>query len=201
MKIVTGIEQGSDEWLQMRAGKVTASNFSKVMAKGAGKTRKTYLYQLAAEILTSAPIETFKNAAMEWGNECEPQARAMYEFNEDVEVEEVTFIHGIEGVGVSPDGLVGDNGMLEIKSPNTTTQIERYLSGKFPSTYKAQVQGQLWVAEREWEDFLSFDPRIEGKASYFKIRVERDDSYIRDLEVEVQIFINDLSEILQQLRG
>ena len=201
MKIVTGIEQGSDEWLQMRAGKVTASNFSKVMAKGAGKTRKTYLYQLAAEILTSAPIETFKNAAMEWGNECEPQARAMYEFNEDVEVEEVAFIHGMDGVGVSPDGLVGHAGLLEIKSPNTTTQIERYLSGKFPSTYKAQVQGQIWVSDRAWCDFVSFDPRIEGKASYFKIRVQRDDEYIAELEKEVKLFINDLSEVLQKLRG
>ena len=201
MKIVTGIDQGSEEWLQLRAGKVTASNFSKVMAKGAGKTRKGYLYQLAAEILTSAPIETFKNAAMEWGNECEPQARSMYEFSEDCEVEEVTFIHGMEGVGVSPDGLVGDNGLLEIKSPNTTTQIERYLSGKFPTTYNAQVQGQLWVAEREWCDFVSFDPRIDGKASYFKIRVDRDDYYIAELSKEVQIFINDLSEMLDKLRG
>ena len=102
MKIVTGIEQGSDEWLQMRAGKVTASNFSKVMAKGAGKTRKTYLYQLAAEILTSAPIETFKNAAMEWGNECEPQARAMYEFNEDVEVEDVARLCSYVGEELHP---------------------------------------------------------------------------------------------------
>lgn len=201
MEIVTGIEQGSDEWLELRAGKVTASNFSKVLSKGQGKTRNGYMYQLAAEILTGAPAETFKNSAMEWGNECEPQARAMYELESDCDVEEVTFIHGREMVGVSPDGLVGDKGLLEIKCPATTTQIERYLSGKFPTTYKAQVQGQLWVAEREWCDFVSFDPRIDGAASYLCLRVQRDDEYIESLSAEVDRFIKDLLNILEKLRG
>jgi len=201
MEIIRNIYQGSDEWLELRSGKVTASNFSKVLSKGAGKTRNSYMYQLAADILTGAPTETYKNAAMEWGNECEPQARAMYELESDVDVEEVAFIHGPEMVGVSPDGLVGDSGLLEIKCPATTTQIERYLSGKFPTTYKAQVQGQLWVAEREWCDFVSFDPRIDGAASYMCLRVERDEDYIKNLSVEVDRFIEDLLNILEKLRG
>lgn len=201
MQIVRDMIQGSDEWLELRAGKITASNFSKVMAKGAGKTRKSYMYQLAAEIITGEPIETYKNAAMEWGNECEPQARAMYELDQNVTVKEVAFVHGPEMVGVSPDGEVGDEGLLEIKCPATTTQIERFLADKFPTTYKAQVQGQLWVCEREWCDFLSFDPRIDGDASYWLTRVVRDDDYITELAKEVEIFKQELLSIVDKLRG
>jgi len=199
MEIIRGIEQGSEEWLAIRCGIVTASNFSKVMAKGGGKTRLSYMYQLAAEQLTGQPVETYSNAAMDWGNECEPQARSSYEFRENADVEQVTFIRGISDVGCSPDGLVGSAGMLEVKCPKTTTQIERYLKGDLPSTYKAQVQGQMWVAEREWCDFVSFDPRINGPSSYFKTRVERDDKYISELEIEVDNFLNDLNEILEKL--
>lgn len=199
MRIINGVEQGTREWLDIRLGIVTASNFSKVMAKGNGKTRLSYMYQLAAEKLTGQPVETYRNAAMDWGNECEPQARATYEFMEDKSVEEVTFIHGVEGVGCSPDGLVADFGMLEIKCPKTTTQIERYLAGDFPSTYKAQVQGQMWVAEREWCDFVSFDPRIDAPSYYFKVRVGRDDKYIDELEKEVKQFLVELNEMIDKL--
>jgi len=203
MNIITDISQGSEEWKSLRLGKITASCFDKVMAKGRGnspsKTRQSYMMQLAAEILTQQPQDSFTNQYMEWGNECEPQARSMYEFNNNVDVEEVAFIELDEHVGVSPDGLVGDNGMVEIKCPKTTTQLERFLSGEFPSTYKAQVQGQLWVSEREWCDFISFDPRINGAASYFEIRVERDEEYIKLLRKEVHKFSVELRIMLGKL--
>jgi len=203
MEIIRDMEQGSDEWKAIRLGKATASCFMKIMSKGKGsapsKTRQSYMLQLAAEILTQQSQDSFINQYMEWGNECEPQARSMYEFNNNVDVEEVAFITLDEFVGVSPDGLVGDNGLLEIKCPKTTTQLERFLSGEFPSTYRAQVQGQLWVSEREWCDFVSFDPRINGSASYFEIRVKRDEGYIKLLGDEVRKFKDELDILLGHL--
>ncbi len=204
MNIIKDIEQGSEEWLALRAGKITASRFSDVMAKGRGnapsKTRESYIKQLAAEIITGQPEESYSNKYMEWGNECEPQARSMYEFKHDCDVEQVAFIERDEMVGVSPDGLIGDNGLIEIKCPKTTTQIDYYLKGDFPSTYKAQVQGQLWVSEREWCDFVSFDPRINGSASYFEVRVHRDEEYISELNKQIRFFVNELNELLERLK-
>ena len=203
MKIIYDVEQGSNEWLMMRLGKLTASKFSDVMSGGRGnapsKTRESYMYQLAAEILTGAPVESFKSSAMDWGNECEPAARAAYELAMDVDVVECAFIELNGNVGVSPDGLVGDDGLLEIKCPNTTTQLKRFIDGKFPSEYKAQVQGQLWVSGRNWCDFVSFDPRINGDAGYFQIRVERDEEYIAKLAGECEKFIVELTELLNKL--
>jgi len=205
MKIIRDIEQGCDEWLALRLGKVTASRFADVMSKGRGasvsKTREAYMFQLAAEILTGAAEDSYSNKYMEWGNECEPQARAMYEFETGSDVDQVAFIELNEYIGVSPDGLIGDDGLIEIKCPKTTTQLQRFLSGDFPSTYKAQVQGQLWVSDRSWCDFVSFDPRINGKASYFQIRVERDESYINELYDGVTNFLSELHELIEKLKG
>lgn len=205
MNIIYDIEQGTDEWLQLRLGKLTASRFKDVLAKGRGnalsKTRQSYMYQLAAEILTGEPVESFKSSAMEWGNECEPRARAAYELKHDIDTTQCAFVEHSDRIGVSPDGLVGDKGLLEIKCPSTVTQIQRYLDGTFPSEYKAQVQGQIWVCEREWCDFVSFDPRINADAEYFEIRVFRDEDYIKQLEAECLKFIDELKELLEKLRG
>ena len=201
MEIVKDIEQGSPEWLELRCGVVTASRFKDVMAGGAGKTRKAYMLELAAELLTDEPQESYSNAYMEWGTQTEPQARSMYEFISGNDVEQVAFIKGKQGVGVSPDGLVGDSGLVEIKCPKTTTQISTYLGGSMPSSHLPQVQGQLWVADREWCDFVSFDPRINGVASYFCVRVHRDDNYIKTLEGAVDNFIFELNETVKVLRG
>jgi len=201
MQIIRGVDQGSGEWLDIRLGKVTASKFKDVMAGGKGATRKAYMLQLAAEIITGMKTDTFKNKAMEWGTETEDQARANYELNESLEVEEVSFVlHDTLSAGVSPDGLVGDCGLVEFKCPNTTTQIETFLSGKMPTTHKAQVQGQLWITEREWCDFVSYDPRINGAAEYFCVRINRDDEYIKTLEEGVIKFINELNELVGKLR-
>jgi len=203
MNIIYDVEQGSDEWLQMRLGKLTASKFADVISKGRGsapsKTRESYMYQLAAEIITGQPQDSFKSSAMEWGNECEPAARAAYELKNDVDVVECAFIEKDDWIGVSPDGLVGENGLLEIKCPNSVTQIKRVLSGEFPKEYIAQVQGQLWVSGREWCDFVSYDPRIITGADYFEVRVYRDEEYIKALSEKCNVFINDLKELLTKL--
>jgi len=204
MNIIRDIQQGSDEWLELRLGKITASRLADVMSKGRGnapsKTKASYMLQLAAEKLTGKPEDSFSNKYMEWGNECEPQARSMYEFDSGNDVEEVAFVEHDEWFGVSPDGLVGDNGLLEIKCPKTTTQIERYLAGVFPPAYKAQVQGQLLATGREWCDFVSFDPRITGEASYFCVRVERDEDYLKELSAGILAFKDELIEMLGKLK-
>ena len=201
MKIYNELTQGSDEWGAIRLGKITASNFSKVMAKGAGKTRQSYLYKLAAEIITGDQVDHYTNDAMLHGTETEPMARAAYCFENDIEVTEVGFIETDEYLGCSPDGLVGDDGLVEIKCPVTTTQIATFLSGRMPTTHKAQVQGQIWISEKSWCDFVSFDPRVNGKASYFCERIYRDDDYIKTLEIEVEKFKNELIEIIGTLKG
>ncbi len=201
MEIIRGIEQGSDEWRDLRLGAITASKFSAVLSKGQGKTRKSYMNELAAEILTGAPAESYSNQYMEWGTETEPQARAMYRLRTGFDLDSVSFIRGIDGVGVSPDDLVNDDGLLEIKCPKTTTQIETFMSGKMPATHNPQVQGQMWVSERKWCDFVSFDPRINGDASWFCIRIERDDEYIKTLEGEVIQFKKELDDLVKILKG
>ena len=203
MEIIKDIEQGTEEWLNLRMGVATASKFKDVMAGGAGKTRKSYMYSLAAELITGQREESFSNQYMEWGTETEPQARAMYEFEACCDVEEVAFIKLGSGhaIGCSPDGLVGDAGMVEIKCPKTTTQIETFISGKMPTGHKAQVQGQLWVAKREWCDFISFDPRIEGAASYYRERIYRDEDYIKKLEEGCFKFETELTELVAKLKG
>jgi len=197
------IEQGSQEWLDLRLGKITASRFKDVFSSGRGsapsKTRASYMMQLVAEIITGLPQNSFQNDAMIHGNECEPQARSNYELYTGVEVDQIGFVSFNDLVGVSPDGLVGREGLLEIKCPKTTTQIQRYLDSVFPPEYKAQVQGQMWVCEREWCDFVSFDPRINGEARYFCTRVVRDDVFIKDMTKKINIFIGELSEILDKL--
>ena len=194
MKIIDCI-QGSPEWHAARLGVASASNFSKILAKGQGKTRKAYMLRLAAEILSSEPQETYSNAAMERGIEIEPQAREYYEGLNGVKVEQVGFCKLDDNIGCSPDGLVGTDGGIEIKCPNTTTHITYILADKLPSEYVAQVQGSLWVTDRKWWDFISFDPRLKGRPSW-SIRVERDEAYINKLAIEVNQFIIELEELI-----
>ncbi|MBL4869837.1 MAG: YqaJ viral recombinase family protein, partial [Robiginitomaculum sp.] len=126
-------------------------------------------------------------------------ARAMYELERSVDVEEVAFIEMDDYVGVSPDGLIRDDGMLEIKAPNTTTQLRRALSGNYAAEYKDQIQAQLWVAERDWCDFLSFDPRLDCRASFLIERVYRDDAYIKDMESRVYKFVEKMKMAIDDI--
>jgi len=199
---VFDFEQGSDQWFDARMGMITASKFKDVMAKGQGKTRKSYMYQLAGEMITGEREDSYSNSYMEWGTLNEPSARAMYELEKGVEVDLVGLITTDgKNVAASPDGLVGNDGSIEIKCPKTTTQIETYLSGKMPTGHKAQVQGQMWVAERDWVDFISFDPRMNGAASFFCTRVYRDEDYIKTLEESCKIFESELYYMVELLQG
>ena len=201
MQIIRDIEQGSEEWLALRFGWITASKFKDVIAGGQGKTRKSYMMQLAAEVVTGERVETYSNEYMEWGTQTEPQARATYELENAAEVEEVSFIrHDTLKAGCSPDGLVGDSGMVEFKCPKTTTQIETVLSGKMPTGHAAQVQGQLWVSEREWCDFVSFDPRINGASHYFCVRQYRDEEKIKQIAEGVAKFQDELLKMIEVLK-
>lgn len=199
--------QGGPEWVACKTGKISASRFKELLAKGQGKTRQNYLYEVAAEILTGQKTVKKPTAAMEWGVLTEPAAREAYMIKERVQIRQVGFVEMTKadgegcGVGCSPDGLIADDGMLETKCPNTATHIETILSNAMPSEHKPQVQGGLYVCQRKWCDFVSFDPRIQGPASYFKIRVYRDEDYISRLQTEVDRFIVELQGVLSKLQG
>ena len=205
MNIITTCEQGSPEWLALRLGKVTASRIKEVLANGRGnapsKMAESYMIELVAEILTGESKPFFENDAMRWGTETEDEARAVYSIkNSRFDVEEVAFIEHSEFIGMSPDGLVGDDGLLEIKCPNTTTQLKRALSDDYAKDYKAQIQMQLWVSGRDWCDFVSFDPRLDCAAGYLEQRVHRDNSYISDMQNKTFEFVGKMKELTNKLK-
>lgn len=182
--IILNGEQGSQEWLLSRLGRVSASSVSKLIgAQGKPSTQaQGYINQLIAERITGELPEQYTNAHMERGNELEPDARRLYEFLTDSEVVEVGFcLHDTIAAGFSPDGLVGDDGGLEIKCPAPHTHVEYLRSGKLPSKYKPQVMMALWISGRKWWDFMSYHPAMKP----LLVRVERDEDYIEALEKEV----------------
>ncbi len=197
MKIYDCI-QNSEEWYQVRLGKVTASCFSKANAGGQGKTRKTYMIQLIAERLTQSEQEGFSSAVMVRGQEIEPYAREYYELLNDVSIREVGFVERNENIGASPDGFIGEDGLIEIKCPLSTTHIATILADKVPTTHKPQIQGQLWVCEREWCDFVSYDPRVRQRP-FFCERIYRDEDYIKELHIKIQMFIDEMNQMMQIL--
>lgn len=200
------MDQRTDEWFQARLGKVTASRVADVMAKtktGYSASRDNYMAQLIVERMTGKPVESFSNAAMEWGTAQEPFARAAYEVAKSVMVEEVGFVQhpSIEQAGASPDGLVGDDGLVEIKCPNTATHIETLLSQSVPAKYIPQIQWQLACTNRSWCDFVSFDSRMPEGAQLFVKQVAIDRDYIAQMEQEVNKFLSEVDQKLSQLRS
>ena len=171
------IIQGSDEWKQLRLGKVTASRVADVIVKtksGYSASRANYMAQLIAERLTGVPAESYTNAAMQHGVETEPEARAAYEFYKGATVEQVAFVPHpkIEQAGCSPDGLLGSDGLIEIKCPNTATHLETLLGKSVPGKYEAQIQFQLACTGRAYCDFVSYDPRMPEHMRLFVKRME-----------------------------
>lgn len=193
-------EQGADEWRQARAGIPTASSFATVLAKGKGgsesKTRQTYLYKLAGEVITGEPMESYSNAHMERGHEMEPEARKLYEFMEDQTVQQVGFIRSGRA-GCSPDGLIGDDGMAEIKTKLPHIMVAAIMRDDPPPEHRAQLQGQLWIAEREWVDFCAYWPGFPLVTR----RVHRDEAYIKTLAEAVDQFNVELDEIVSKVRA
>ena len=198
------IEQRSDAWFTARLGKVTASRVADVIAKtksGYSASRDNYMAQLICERLTGQQGESFTNSAIQHGIDCEPLARSAFEAYADVMVEEVGFVPhpSIEMSGASPDGLVGLFGMLEIKCPNTATHIDTLLSQTVPGKYITQMQWQMRCCERQWCEFVSFDPRLPQDLQLFVKRVEFDPEYVAMLEKEVIQFLAELDDKVNKL--
>jgi putative phage-type endonuclease len=200
------LQQGTDDWFRARLGKVTASRVADVIAKtktGWGASRKNYLAELVAERLTGSPAESYTNAAMKWGTDTEPHARAAYEFFRDAAVVEVGFVPHptITMSGASPDGYIGAEGLIELKCPNTAAHIETLLGGEVADKYIVQMQWQMACAGRQWCDFVSFDPRMPEELRLFVKRVSRDDKRIKELETSVTEFLAELDVTMAALRG
>ncbi len=188
------IIQGSPEWHALRCGKVTASRVADVIAKtrsGWGASRFNYAAELIAERLTGTTAEGFTSSAMQWGTDQEPMARMAYEFLHNVTVEQVAFVvhPTIQDAGASPDGTVGEDGLVEIKCPNTATHIDTLIAQTIPVKYITQMQWQMACTGREWCDFVSYDPRLPESMQVFVKRVARDEAYILELEKEVVTFL------------
>lgn len=203
---MSDIIQGSDEWKALRLGKVTASRVADVVARtktGYGASRANYMAQLIAERLTGTVAEAYTNAAMIHGTETEPEARAAYEFYQGVTVEQVAFVPHPKNdqAGASPDGLVGADGLVEIKCPNTATHLETLLGQAVPAKYETQMQFQMACTGRKWCDFVSYDPRMPENMRLFIKRLPRDDKRIAELESEIAAFLLEMAVKLSELNS
>lgn len=199
------IEQGTDAWKLLRNGKVTASRVADVMSKGKSgesASRKNYRTELVVQRLTGLPGESFTNAAMEWGTLTEPKARVAYEAELGVFVSQIAFVDhpSIINFGCSPDGLI-DDGLIEIKCANSSTHIDYLTDGKAPSKYIPQMQSQMACTGAKWCDFVSFDPRLPDDLQLFVVRLERDEEYIKAMEVEVEKFLSEVEVTLTKLKA
>jgi putative phage-type endonuclease len=199
------MEQRTEEWFAARCGKVTASRVADIIAKtktGASASRDNYLAQLVCERMTGKPAESYSNSAMQWGTDTEPFARAAYEARMDLLVTEVGFIDHpwIAMSGASPDGLANE-GMVEIKCPNTATHIDTLLSRTVPAKYITQMMWQMACADRPWADFVSFDPRLPERHQLFIKRINYDPEMVNLLENSVIQFLGDVDLKIQQLES
>ena len=197
-------EQGSDEWLKHRAGKVTASRVADIIRKtktGISASRNTYLGELVAERLSGQPTPTFKSKPMEWGSETEAEARAFYAFMNDVDPVRVGLVlhPAIEMAAASPDSLVAEDGMIEIKCPNSATHIRTLLGAEIEPDYLTQIQWQFACTGRKWCDFISYDPRMSEDMRMHTVRIHRDLDRITELEREVVKFLYEVDNTISKL--
>lgn len=205
MKIIEVI-QGSPEWLAYRCGRVTASRVADVVAKTKtdwAASRSNYAAQLVCERLTGTVAESYSDAAMRWGTETEPMARSCYQLVRGVDVTEVGIVQHpeLDLSCASPDGLVGRDGLIEIKCPQSNTHIQTLLSEKVPSKYNTQMQWQMACTKRKWCDFVSYDPRLPGEMQMFVKRVNRDDKLIADLTKEIVTFLDEVADTVAKLQA
>ena len=198
------IEQGSAEWHAKRCGKVTASKIADMLSKtknGWGAGRTNYRAQLVAERLTGIVADSYTNEAMEWGTATEAEARDAYSFYCNADVVQIDFVDhpSIEMTGCSPDGLVSEHGLVEIKCPNTATHITTLLGGTIPGKYQLQMMWQMACTGRHWCDFVSFDPRMPDDMRMFVQRLERDDAKIAEIAAEVGVFLGEVDAMVSDL--
>ena len=188
-------EQGTEEWRLARLGIPTASRFKDMMAGGQGKSRRTYMLTLAGERITGELAQSYSNAHMERGNTLEPDARELYELETGSEVAECGFIRASYDAGYSPDGLIGGNGLIEIKTRLPHLMLDTLLSQKMPVEHTKQVQGGLLISEREWCDFIAYWPGLP----LFVKRIERDEKLIKEIRQAITIFNDEMHEIIETI--
>lgn len=198
------MQQLSEEWFAIRCGKVTASRMGDLMAttrNGYGGSRATYMGELIAERLTGKPAERFQSEAMKWGMDNEPHANAAYVFFRDVQIEPVGFVEhpSIANSGASPDGLIGDQGLIEIKCPQTATHIETLLTETIAVRYIYQMQWQMACTGRQWCDFVSFDSRMPPPMQMYCKRFQRNEKTIAELENAVRGFLREMEDKITAL--
>lgn len=196
--------QGSDEWKAARIGSLGASRVHEAIAKtktGWGASRANLMAELISERLTGTPAEKFTNAAMQWGTETEAEARAAYAFRTDADVTEVGIVRhpAIAWTHASPDGLVGNDGLVEIKCPTSATHLDTLLRQSVPGKYVTQMQWQMACTGRQWCDFASFDPRLPESMRLYVERVPRNDALIAELEAAVVAFLRELDAKIERL--
>ncbi|PHS22027.1 MAG: exonuclease [Robiginitomaculum sp.] len=203
------LKQGTPEWLQVRLGKVTGSMIHNLMSNGRGGKpslmTKNYMLQLIADTLTGKPPEQFKSKEMQWGNDWEDTARERYEYESANNVTQIGFFELSDYVGYSPDGVISDDGLLEIKCPKSTTQLKRFFDlvikhETIHDEYKPQIQFGLLVTGRKWCDFVSYDPRLPTGSDYLIERVERDEEYIQDMKQRIDVFIFEMAQAISVIQ-
>ena len=201
---VVDCEQGSDEWRMARLGKIGASMVADATARtktGWGASRANLAARLVAERLTGNLTDSFTNDAMRWGTEKEPEAREFYSFVHGHDVQQVGLVlhPSIDHAVASPDGLIGDDGLVEIKCPNTATHIETLMGGNYDPRYLKQMQWQMACTGRQWVDWVSYDPRMPDEMRLFVKRVKRDDDVIAELEKRVAEFLAEVDRTCSEL--
>lgn len=206
--IFVDVEQGSSEWLRLRLGLVSASRFKDIMTNPRNKTElfsstaKSYMLELIAEIVTGEQKEV-SGKALEWGSNNEKSAQIEYAFEQGVTIDEIGIcLTDDRQIGASPDGFIGDFGGIEIKCPyNSANHISTVIAGEMPKEHMAQVQGNMLVNGRQWWDFVSYDPRIDGKGRIFITRIERDEEYIAKIQEKLTAFLIEMKRILKESFG
>ena len=197
---IIDIVQGSPEWFEARIGSIGGSSIASVCAKGTGKMRNNLLYRLAGEILSGEKYVGYKNDYMDYGVEMEPEARFIYELENSVNVKEVGLIRRDDHKHCSPDGLVGDDGLIEIKCVIPSVHVATICADKIPAEYRKQIQWNLFISERKWADFISYCPKVTDMPIYTK-RTVRVEELIEDMDCEAEKFIGELQEIVSKITG
>ena len=202
MEIFWDIEQGTEEWHELRRGVVTASEFSTVLAPGKGGkgtpsvTRRKYMLTLISDRMGGAPSDGYSSRQMERGKAMEADALRLYNALH-AKTERVGFVKRNDDVGCSPDAFVGTDGMVQVKTAEPAIQLERVLKPELPAEHVCQVQGEIWVAEREWSDFISYWPGLPLMVT----RVYRDEVKIKSIELGVELFLNEMQELMARLEA
>ncbi len=202
MEIFWDVQQNTDEWYALRRGMVTASEFSTVLAHGKnGKgspsvTRRKYMLTLISDRIGGAPSDGYSNRQMERGKVMEADALQLYHALH-AEPTRVGFVKRNDDVGCSPDAFVGSEGMVQVKTAEPAIQLERVLKPELPAEHLIQVQGEMWVCERAWSDFVSYWPGLP----LMVVRVYRDETAIKSIELGVELFLNEMQELMARLEA